>query len=133
MCRPFCVMLSKLPSELLEVVESDFTNILLKQWLQKSVQNAYEKLSKENEIAKTSTEQDVKYKSKDSQRMAAARLRGLLTRKRTRSGSLTVAQPTPLQFTPSRSLRCTSSAWRKQKKSCKEDNSPPLQFFAETW
>ena len=94
------------------------SEVLLKQWLQKGVQNACERLSKEDEIAKTSTEQDVKYKSKDSQRMAAARLRGLLTRKRTRSGSLTVAQPTLLQFTPSRSLRCTSSARRKQKKSC---------------
>ena len=101
-------------------MESDFTNILLKQWLQKSVQNTDERLSTENEIAKTSTEQDVKYKSKDSQRMAAARLRGLLTRKRTRSGSLTVAQPTPLQFTSSRSLQSTRSAWRKQKK-CMEE------------
>ena len=51
---------------LLEVVESDFTKALLKQWLQKSAQNAYEKLSKENEIDKTSKEQDVKYKSKES-------------------------------------------------------------------
>ena len=51
------------------------------------MQNAYEGHSKENEIAETSTEEDVEYKSKDSERMAAARLRSLLTRKRTRSGS----------------------------------------------
>ena len=41
--------------------------------LEKSMQNAYEGHSKENEIAETSTEEDVEYKSKDFQRLAAAR------------------------------------------------------------
>ena len=39
-----------------------------------------------------------------------ARLRGLVMRKRTRTGTLTVAQSTPLQFTLSRELRSTSNA-----------------------
>ena len=37
------------------------------------MQNAYEGHSKENEIAETSTEEDVEYKSKDSERMACSR------------------------------------------------------------
>ena len=53
-------------------------NAMSKQWLQKSVQNAYEKLSKENEIAKTSTEQDVKYKSKESAELDKAKSDDLL-------------------------------------------------------
>merc|ERR550539_1397874 len=52
---------------LLEVVESDFTKALAEAMAaEDSAANAYDKLSKENEIDKTMKEQDVKYKSKES-------------------------------------------------------------------
>ena len=97
------------------------------------MQNAYEGHSKENEIAETSTEEDVEYKSKDSERMAAARLRSLLTRKRTRSGSLTVAQPTPLQFTPSKACDVQAVHGGSRRSRVKKTLLLHYKIFAETW
>jgi len=52
---------------LLEVVEADFTKTLEQMSVdEQTAVNEYEKVTKENEIQKTSLEQDVKYKVKDS-------------------------------------------------------------------
>merc|ERR1719343_1928522 len=51
---------------LLEVVESDFSKTLTEATAaEESAQSDYEKLSKENEIDKTSKDQDVKYKARE--------------------------------------------------------------------
>merc|ERR1719506_3227672 len=52
---------------LLEVVESDFTKLLAEMIAgEEAAAAAYEKQTKENEITRTTKEQDVKYKTKEA-------------------------------------------------------------------
>jgi len=58
---------------MLEVVESDFSKGLAEMIsVEEAAVAAYEKQTKENEITKTTKEQDVKYKSKESKSLAKA-------------------------------------------------------------